>query len=772
MQRLVDARPLGFVRMTFGLLMIVYSANKCSDDLGNQVVDDMSYGFEQRMPYFLSQIGRSFPFYTDSHLYWHIHAPLMLLTAVGMAYGRDIMSRISCIIFAILKMILTMHDATVYNNHEYLYSVLALILGLLGGHNSRYVYRDVLPKHSMKSSQITYEQFIMKDRLSFLLTISGTAYMTLKNVVYGIPGHIGMLGMIVFIWPGVLLALCHPCNRDDDDDADADAAEMIQGETVPYWHILYMRIFIGSLYLFAGFAKTDYDWLSGQTVKELFRLWTGPTCNSYIRDLILQGGGDTIILFVTYGGLFLDLMAIIALNVNSLYIRIFAVLAVASFHIINHWTFIIETFPWVMLSALVVHFHHELGKSYHKNNNSEINGIIDIIGYRILYQKVLLEYMRIDEIWDFISLGCSYIVPVLLMCMMVLHLLIPLPCALYSIGDDGSLVWGSQCSFFKWRMMTRSVKTLSTQIRLHDPISNRIDYIPMLSSSLYPDIAKVKECTQGTSLERYGFERDLALNTFLQESAAYEDRISFIIKDTLDRAIPIDSTKIGTPKIYADIWIEINGPPYQRYIDPSVDLAIAVSNTTSTCASNEFLSSLFSKPVPLTDWVLPRLTTFRTKAWLNIFQHLESKVTNSVSKTTMSANVLFLADHPNKGLFRLVGDYKKKLHTEIILLSGEATVLNAQDSTGALSPLNIKAGTCIRHSGMLLLQSMNSEPTLWMIVNEKYGHGQGLGAGRAIGVGGDLAAADMKAPLSILIGNTDNASDRAKFEYCYNFDMI
>ena len=100
MQRLVDARPLGFVRMTFGLLMIVYSANKCSDDLGNQVVDDMSYGFEQRMPYFLSQIGRSFPFYTDSHLYWHIHAPLMLLTAVGMAYGRDIMSRISCIIFA------------------------------------------------------------------------------------------------------------------------------------------------------------------------------------------------------------------------------------------------------------------------------------------------------------------------------------------------------------------------------------------------------------------------------------------------------------------------------------------------------------------------------------------------------------------------------------------------------------------------------------------------------------------------------------------------
>ena len=798
MQESVDSRPLGFVRVSFGFLMVVYSANKCSDDFGNHAVDDTFYGFEERMPVAVQAMARAFPFYTDSHLYWHIHAPLMLLSAVGMALGRGFVSRFSCLAFAALKMVLTLLDQTVYNNHEYLYAVLALVLALLGGHDA--VPVTVTPTRSA----------------GLALCLSGTSYMLLNNVVYGIPGHIGMVGMLLLVWPGVVLLLGRS-GADDRTDGDSDSAGAVAGDDnrsskrkgeskekdhkvhiqsslVPFWHMLYLRLFLGLLYLFAGFAKTDYDWLSGQTITELFRLWTGPTANSFLRESIVNADmstgtssvgagipGRALVLFFTYGGLVLDLSAIFALNASYLPLRVVGALSVAMFHLMNHWTFVIETFPWVMVSCLAVHFDSEW---------------IESCGQMM---ERVLELMRVRQVFHFLQSLLSLMVPIALVLIMAAHLLIPLPCALHTVGDDGSLAWGSSCAFFRWRMMTRSVRTLTTQLRFHDPASNRVDYVPMQSSSLYPDVAQVKECTKGTSLERYGFERDHALNTFLSESGAYEDRLSFVVQDALARIVPTDTEHVSDmPRVYADVWIEVNGPPFQRYVDSVVDLAQAIRAPPPPDAEVEVASALHSafsssiqlitkvltRPEPLLPWVLPRLTEFRTNDWLQAFRRLQQSVLDSaaaIAPQRTPPNVVFIADHVDKGHLRLLFDEaesnKRVVPTEVMLLSGEALILNTGDEHNN-EPMHIKAGTCIKARGMLVIRSVSSsnQPSLWMVVNEHREMGTGQGAGRFVGVGGGFVAGDSKPPAELYVVQSASAAiddqKRKKFQYCFEVPQV
>jgi len=851
--------------------MMVYSANKCSDDLANKKVDDMTYPFEHRIPSWLHELTQAFPYYTTSHLYWHLHAPLMLLSAAGMAMAFGPLSRSSCVLFTVLKGILTLQDQTNYNNHEYLYALIALVLGLLGGHDASLSFLGKAAMNAVTHSsygQDEDEDFRGEAEgstavwASLSLSLAGALYMALHNVVYGVAGHIAWVGVCFLVWPGAVLLLGrrpapgHGCHKsapavnkvlrrkhmsastaacgyaDTNQDASINSTETAKEHrpserpvptmaTIPYWHVLFLRLFFSAIYLFAGFAKTDFDWCSGLTVGELFRLWAGPSVLPRLRDAILRtssGSGDRLSSLVigalAYGGLCLDLGCAILLNVSHRSTKMLATLAVSTFHLLNHTNFVIETFPWVMLSALAVHHDAEW---------------IDYACAAV--HAFLYKFMHLRELAGVTLRVCTRLLVPVLSILMLLHLAVPLPCALYTVMDDGALVWGSQCSFFRWRMMTRSVRTISSHLRFQDPHTGRVDDVPLISAALYPDVARVRECTTSSSLERYGFERNQALNRFLQEAGSYEDRVAHVVADALARVTPAVPDMVGAaPQIYADVWIEINGPPVQRYIDSAVDLASKnvrlVSSPSAQSVDTIFqsIAGYFSRPEPLFPWVLPRLLEFRSPDWVQRYRilkglvarkhaemtHLERFASAAASAgtgtgTDSHANevdspagadsygsahapplplpqVMFLADHCNKGLLRIDSRYHadddSNATLELVLLAGTADIVNLDEL------IRVTAGACIKVQGALSLQTVCSSvnqtkhaPSLWMIVAHtatELAHG----GSRVIGSGGPQnALSNPEQPKWLAVGYSNaTADDSGKtantFNYCIPIPVV
>lgn len=133
--------------------------------------------------------------------------------------------------------------------------------------------------------------------ISILFLIIGLVYLMLLNSIYGIAGNIAVLG-VGLIWASLVLFLSKWCYSSP--------------KTIPRYKILLLQIFIVIIYFYAGLAKTDIDWLSGATMKQLLLRWTNPesTILRMINNIeMLQHYHSQIISIMAYGGLVLDLSA-------------------------------------------------------------------------------------------------------------------------------------------------------------------------------------------------------------------------------------------------------------------------------------------------------------------------------------------------------------------------------------------------------------------------------------------------------------------------------
>ena len=98
---LVDDRSYVFFRLSFSLLMIVYSVNKVTDEPLPPNYQHIMFGFQYRMPLELNYAVNNFPWYTTSSLYWSIHCPLMLTLAISMSFTYGYVAQLSFILFGI-----------------------------------------------------------------------------------------------------------------------------------------------------------------------------------------------------------------------------------------------------------------------------------------------------------------------------------------------------------------------------------------------------------------------------------------------------------------------------------------------------------------------------------------------------------------------------------------------------------------------------------------------------------------------------------------------
>ena len=626
-----DVRPLLFFRYSFGFLMMVYCANKITDDpimiKPNQVV----FGYSYRIPSHLDEIMNTFPWFTTNSLYWKAHSSFLLLSATGIAYGSGFISCLSCFAFAILKIVLTLQDQSHYNNHEYLYSLLALAFGLVDCH-----------------------QNLQLSSHGFPISTMGVIFLMIQNSLYGIAGSIAIIGC-TFVWIGIVLHIYS--NKTVNDNR----------YSVKIWNIHLMRVIIISLYTYAGIAKTDTDWYSGMTVRSLLserENWIGPTAPFLLHFFNTQYRQyyDQLIMFMAYGGMMIDLLSSFGFLTSNNYIRCVYLVSILAFHFTNHYLFILETFPWVMMSSCAIFYSYKW---------------LNYLGFAIELTVLTITYVmaQFSYLWKAIRFLLS-------ITLLVIIVVIPFPCAWNSVLGNGDLQWGSQCQFFNWRMMTRSVKVISLFLRIEHPVTGNTDI---------------------KSIHEMGY--DGKNDNGMECIAFYEDRLWDWVKTI---KIPTENQKYLSPRIYADIFLEVNGPPIQRYIDPTIDISRqSIPQFLFPCESiSGCVSWLFKKPNPLVTWVVPRISKYRSVSWIDKFLKLEKSELNRMNNNDyIKPEVVFIADTSYNGKLTMVlGEYSL-----VEILDGVVDIMHV----GRLTK-----GSCIHAKGIISIKTVNinnSDSSLWML---------------------------------------------------------
>ena len=145
------------------------------------------------------------------------------------------------------------------------------------------------------------------------------------------------------------LLIFMPCNR--ALSLDAIRRPEISRATAPAWCLFLLRFQMAIVYLYAGLAKLDPDWLAGMP----FEVWLTRFTQYPIVGPVLSAAWTAQAL--SWGGLVVDLLIVPALLLSRT--RAIAFCAVATFHLPNVAMFGLGSFPWFALTMTTLFFEPE-----------------------------------------------------------------------------------------------------------------------------------------------------------------------------------------------------------------------------------------------------------------------------------------------------------------------------------------------------------------------------------------------------------------------------
>ena len=286
---------------------------------------------------------------------------------------------------------------------------------------------------------------------------------------------------------------------------------------IPKWSIDSIKILLIIVYLYAGLAKINSDWLiEAQPLK----LWLKTKYSiPLIGDTLLQK--EFIHYLFSWGGMLYDISIPFLLLVKRT--RIFAFIMVIIFHVLTRILFPpIGMFPYIMIFSCIIFF-----------DNSVHQKILDFISksFKINHNKIYEE--KILEKKSFINQFSLIFVCFFLF----VQLIFPLRNKFY----PGELLWTEQGYRFSWRVMLVE-KTGYTTFKVVDQSNGK--HI-LIDNADY--LTEFQE-------KQMSFQSD-----FILEYAHY---IGDIYKKKGFKDIAV----------YAESYVTINGRPSQLYIDPMVNL--------------------------------------------------------------------------------------------------------------------------------------------------------------------------------------------------------
>lgn len=298
---------------------------------------------------------------------------------------------------------------------------------------------------------------------------------------------------------------------------DAFKNAKINFQKVPSWNIDLLKLLLAIVYIYAGLAKLNSDWL----LKAMpLKIWLPNNANLPIIGSLLNE--NWVHYAFSYTGMLYDLVIVFLLLYKRT--RIFGFVLVVIFHVLTRILFPIGIFPYIMIVSSLLffdaNFHQKclqwISKLFRFNAVVFENGKERMQHYNLIYNAKL----------------------VIITCFLAFQLLFPFRYLLY----PNELFWTEEGFRFSWRVMLME-KAGYTEFVVVDAISK-------------------KEIRVNNSLFLTAFqEKQMAFQPdFILEYAHY-------LHDFYQQQ------GINNPEVYASSYVALNGRLSQRFINPKINLA-------------------------------------------------------------------------------------------------------------------------------------------------------------------------------------------------------
>ena len=285
---------------------------------------------------------------------------------------------------------------------------------------------------------------------------------------------------------------------------------------IPQWNIDVIKLLLCIVYLYAGLAKLNPEWLlQGMPLK----IWL-PT-KDYLPMIGFLFRYDWMIYLFAWGGALYDLLVpFLLLNRKT---RGLGFMMVVIFHLLTAILFPIGMFPYLMIFSALIFFNHQ----FHQK-------IIDI-----LHQVFRIKYHKTYQIQN--SLFQDSLINKLKIGFLVLFFLIQIGLPFRHMLYPGNLFWTEEGYRWSWRVMLME-KAGNAQFKIVDNASGSWFYVN--NEDFLTSFQEKQMATQPDFILQYAH--------FLNAHFSKQDARDF--------------------SIFVDCFVALNGRKSTRFIDPEFDL--------------------------------------------------------------------------------------------------------------------------------------------------------------------------------------------------------
>jgi len=316
--------------------------------------------------------------------------------------------------------------------------------------------------------------------------------------------HFYLLALITF------LLMWLPAHRAWSIDAYRD--RRLKSDTAPAWALWIVRFQIAVPYFYAGIAKLNPDWLSGEPLGAWLRAQRGTP----VIGPILANSQTPLLL--AFGGIIFDLSIVPLLLWRRT--RALGFIAAVLFHGTNSLMFQIGIFPALMLGATAMFFEPSWPRRL-----AQRLGSAWIAAPREWVESSFPANRRLPERGRMITVA--------IIAYVVVQLVVPLRHWAY----PGDVNWSDEGHRFSWRMKLRDKDAVATFIEIdRDTGEHRV-----IDPGQY---------LTAWQIDAMGSRPDMILQ-FAHFVRARQTRPA---------------------RVTAVVWASLNGHPYRQLIDPTVDL--------------------------------------------------------------------------------------------------------------------------------------------------------------------------------------------------------
>ena len=284
---------------------------------------------------------------------------------------------------------------------------------------------------------------------------------------------------------------------------------------IPIWTIDCIKILISIVYIYAGLAKINSDWL----LKAMpLKIWLPSKYDiPIIGDYLLQQ--EWVHYLMSWSGMIYDLSIPFLLLYKKT--RVFAFILVIIFHLFTAVLFPIGMFPYIMIVASLIFFDSK----FH-------NKIIHLIKLTL---SPLKKY-NIEKVEKFKYFN-SKLITSIVMIFLIIQIIFPFRFVLY----PGNLFWNEEGYRFSWRVMLME-KMGYTTFKIVDGVSNKYFYVD---------------------------NKDF-LTPFQEKQMSFQPDFIIEYAHFLGNHFTLQGHK--NIEVYADSFVALNGRRSKRFIDPKINL--------------------------------------------------------------------------------------------------------------------------------------------------------------------------------------------------------